>query len=287
MRACIAVLAVVACAAWSAPSRACTYAGADPQLRRHVAPPGGLWWLVVHGADDQLLLERAGGSGDVVVDVVARGLQASVAVRVPDDLAPGTTLRVPSVAVRDFDDPGDELVVGDEPDAAPDGPVAAPALAVEHRDTMCGYGPALALPSECGRGAGLWMEQWCDHVFARVDVPAGHVLDLLVRGEDVEPLAPLTSANESVFDAHEPRLVDVFLPPPPGAEETFAVHARLRRVVDAAESDVVTVAVERDPARAARVGCVGCSATDASASALFLVALTAAGRARRRPAPQR
>ena len=253
----------------------------DPLFLRGVAPPGGLWWLASWERVDQLTLtQRDGGGASIVVDVAARGLQQSFAVRVPADAVPGTVYELPPEARFDPDGAVNELVVSDAPDDAPDGDVPAPDLAVDVREALCGYGPAIALPTPCRRGAGLWLEQWCEQAFARVVVPPGHVLDLLARAPDVEALAPLTSANESIFDAHEPVLVEVLVPPPPDAEFAFDVHARFRRVVDSAEGDVVTVPVERDDARPSRVGCVGCAAADGSACVVALAALAALRRRR-------
>ncbi len=92
----------------------------------------------------------------------------------------------------------------------------------------------------------------------------------------------MTSANQIALEAFGGDSVDVDLFGPPGAEDAFVVHARLRRLADGAVSDVVSVPVELDPTETVRTEWVGCSAGAPVPSAFALGAILMAAARRRR-----
>ncbi len=94
--------------------------------------------------------------------------------------------------------------------------------------------------------------------------------------------APVTSANQIALEAFGGDSVDVDLFGPPGAEDAFVVHARLRRLADGAVSDVVSVPAQLDPTETVRTEWVGCSAGAPVPSAFALGAILMAAARRRR-----
>ncbi len=139
-------------------------------------------------------------------------------------------------------DQGGLLVRGERLDPI-DEAVEPPAIEVGTRERRVGYTSGVTLPSDffpCTQAPGFWDHTYAEGAFVAVALPPDHVIDVLVRPEGEAAFAPVTSANQIALEAFGGDSVDVDLFGPPGAEDAFVVHARLRRLADGAVSDVVS-----------------------------------------------
>lgn len=259
----------------------------ETPFSRTQAPAGGTWWLRRDGGgvEDRVALAGDDAYEDVVVDVVSR-TGDSLALRVPADAPAGARYLLPPGTSAD----DDRLWVQAGAFVPVDGDVATPDVVVDvARRTLAqnawGGVPVPLLPCT---GVGVGVVHDANVADVTVAVPDDVVLDLEIRDEgdaafeaatETPALLPVdASSSASVTKTVDRR----------GRSPAFAVHARFRRIVDAAVGATTTVHTSVDPAPSAYVACLcratAAAATGAPSSAIAVLALaTVVGRRRRRP----
>lgn len=271
----------------STPLHACTGPEVvETQLFSSAAPVGGVWWVAganFHEAGDTVHLTGLDGVADVDVAVVSVGPGYGLALAVPDVVAgtryaPGDDI---SLDVVWSDEQALEVVDGPVDNT---GDVPTVELRVDKREVRQGYSTVAVSPigGECEQATGWWSHTYGEGAFAVIDgLPEGVVLDMTVRPRGEEAFAPVTSANQFIFDADVVTAVDDRLVPPPGADTEFTVHARYRRMADGVAGPVLSVDVSIDPAQTKRTEFVGCTSAGMAPPWALAVALLALRRRRR------
>lgn len=285
----LAASALLLCSTAATPARACSFPDTpDPQFFQASAVAGGTWWLQAFDAGPTVHLTGLDGVADIDVAVVSSGAGGSVALAVPDDVVPGARWLAPEgvTGVESWNESVVDVIAGDLDDAIGDLAIPSPALRIDIRETRSGYTDVAVSPfgGECSQATGWWNHTYREGAYAVIDaIPDGYVLDMTVRFAGDDAFAPVSMANEILYDGDVIAAVDELVPGLPDDEGRFSVNARLRRIADGATGDVVSVDVTLDPTETSRTEFVGCAAQPAAPLSLFALALLMLrGKSRRR-----
>lgn len=254
------------------PARACSIPeGESNQHFDHRAAPGGTWWAQFYddGGTGIVHLTGLDGAADIDVAIVSAGPGNMVALAVPDDAVVGARYGNEALQISaQWSEEALEVVADDDSPQIVDEAMPVPGLRVDVREVRQGYRDVLVAPldGECSHATGWWDFTYGEGAFALIDaVPAGFLLDMTVRYPGEDGFAPVTMANEILFDAAAVAAVDEYVSGLPDDGGVFTVNARFRRIADGAVGEVVSVDVALDLAQTQRtefVGC-GCSSNDA------------------------
>lgn len=271
-RIAFAILSALIVATAAPRAEACDFPIEDLRFFRFEAPVDGTWWVHAPSLDAATVTLADENGAPVEVAVVSAGVQSSRALRVPA-LPVGTRLALPDTFERPYDGGDWErfLVVSQGTPPPPDETVPAPPeVTIEWREVRVGYVGVLTSPigGECSHAPGLWSFHYDERPTLLIPDPGeGLLLDVVLQPPDEDPFEDLTSANEILFDGLPAAAIDTVLADPPGAVDTFWVHARVRRIDDAAVSEVVSLEVTLDDAPPEeRLEWVGCTCSSGASS---------------------
>lgn len=271
----VAILSALVVATAAPRAEACIWPlEEDPLFFRLEAPAGGLWWL--HGEAPQrttvTLTDTEGRRFDA--RIASRGNRSSFALRVPS-LPPGTRFELPLEADPPHDVLGDVFLLITDGEAPPvdETRPSPPELALEWREVRVGYEGVLTSPiwDECSPAPGLWNFHYAERPLLSVrGVADDVVLDVHLKPPGEEPFLP-ADLREVLFDARPSGDVEKLLSSPRDDLDRFVVHARVRRIDDAARSEVVSLEVTLDDAPPEeRLEWVGCTCSSGASSPISL-----------------